>query len=544
MTDGREIFYTRDGALGLDAEGTLVHLASGLRVVAQGMDATAVVGAPSASSTLQIPVGQMTLSTITSKLLLGGNLQSDAAPGTVVNISLAVFDSLGAEHQVTLKFTRSVTAAEWAVSGASADGTLSFPTNGTLVSPPKPAEIAGAAIGLPLTLQSGVNDEIKLNVNGGVARTLDLVATDTTFTSLSALRDAVNNAINADAGAAQVTGTAAPTSLTIDATNDQLKIGTDGGATQTITLAQATYASTTALAAEIQSKADAVLGSGVVTVGVSGGAIQIARASSGAGTSLQVAEGNAGLANLNIAAATEGVGLAGLVSAKVVDSHLVLETTGGGSTATVTITSGAKDAVASLGFTSGASGTGVNSATTPASVVQFTQFGAPVTKDLDFTFVMTNPDGAQNPQTITANFEAVTQQAVAGNIAVRSQDGAPPGLLTSFRFDPDGVITGVFDNGLSAPVGQLQLAQFQNPAGLAGEGQSIFGSTANSGTPIFGKPGEGSLGTIQGGQLEGSNVDLGQEFADMIVTQRSFQANSRVITTSDQMLQELISIVR
>ena len=543
ITNGREIFYTRDGALGLDGEGALIHLASGLRVIAFSEEVTDGFNNVSPTDTLKILVGQKTLSKLTSQLLMGGNLAANAAPGDVVNVSMTVFDSLGSARDLTLEFTRSVNPGEWGVTASSPVGAITFPPNGDFVAPPTPASISGSQGSFPLTLQNGISDEILVIVNGGTQRTLDLVGGDTTFTSVSSLVDAVNNAIASDTGAATLTGTGAPTSLTINGTNDQFQVAIDGGGLTTISIDQATYADVAALAANIQAKLDAAFGVAEITADVNGGAIRLRRAT-GQDRSLQAAEGNAGLANLNIGAATVTGGLAGQLIARVVDSRLTFESTRTGASSNLTLNSGGNNALLLLGFNNGDAVTGADIVSAPGAILEFDEFGQPLLEELSFTFVYDNPEGAQNPQTITANFEAVTQQAVAGTVAVRSQDGLPPGLLTTFKYNPDGVIIGVFDNGLSAPVGQLVLAQFQNPTGLYAAGGNMWASSVNSGAPIMGRPGDGSLGLVLGAQLEGSNVDLGQEFADMIVTQRSFQAAARIITTSDEMLQELTNLIR
>jgi flagellar hook protein FlgE len=107
-----------------------------------------------------------------------------------------------------------------------------------------------------------------------------------------------------------------------------------------------------------------------------------------------------------------------------------------------------------------------------------------------------------------------------------------------------GLITGVFSNGRSQALGQIALATFANPVGLQKAGNSMYIRTVNSGTPQTGVAGQGGRGTLSGGTLEMSNVDLAAEFTNLIVAQRGFQANSRVITTSDEILQDLVNLKR
>jgi len=118
------------------------------------------------------------------------------------------------------------------------------------------------------------------------------------------------------------------------------------------------------------------------------------------------------------------------------------------------------------------------------------------------------------------------------------------GTLERFAFDSNGVITGYYSNGLRRALGQVALAIFANPGGLERRGESLFAASPNSGIPNPVKPNTGGAGSILPSTLEMSNVDLAQEFTEMILTQRGYQANSRVITTSDEMLQELVNLKR
>ncbi len=123
--------------------------------------------------------------------------------------------------------------------------------------------------------------------------------------------------------------------------------------------------------------------------------------------------------------------------------------------------------------------------------------------------------------------------------------------LTSFSIDNSGTITGIFYDPTATPptttarkIGQLQVAVFANPAGLTKDGGNYYSASNNSGAPTIGVAGSNGAGEVIPGALEMSNVDLSQEFTDMIVTQRGFQANSRVITVSDSLLEELINLKR
>jgi len=132
---------------------------------------------------------------------------------------------------------------------------------------------------------------------------------------------------------------------------------------------------------------------------------------------------------------------------------------------------------------------------------------------------------------------------IAGDIQIDLDDGSGNPLL-AIAIDSTGMITATYQGGATIDFGPIALATFVNPGGLERMGENLWGDTANSGTPAYGQPGTGGLGTIWTGTLEGSNVDLAYEFTNMILAQRGFQANSRVITASDQILQDLVNIIR
>ncbi len=153
--------------------------------------------------------------------------------------------------------------------------------------------------------------------------------------------------------------------------------------------------------------------------------------------------------------------------------------------------------------------------------------------------------GATDPVAITFDFTGMTQLTAASSATVTSQDGLAAGSVTDIYISPnDGAISLVYSNGLVEQVGQVAVARFTNSAGLMqGEG-TTFLEGLNSGDAEIGAAGVGGRGGIASGHLEASNVDMAQEFTNMILAQRGFQASSRVITTSDEILQELVNLKR
>lgn len=145
---------------------------------------------------------------------------------------------------------------------------------------------------------------------------------------------------------------------------------------------------------------------------------------------------------------------------------------------------------------------------------------------------------------VTIDFSNVSQFGAASNVADAMVNGFPSGTLESFKIDPDGTITGIFSNQQNEVLGQIVLAKFTNPAGLSREGSNLYTETPNSGSANLGAAEDGGRGSIISGSVEMSNVDLAREFTDLIITLRGFQANARLITTAEEMLQELIQLKR
>ncbi|TFD33077.1 flagellar hook protein FlgE [Cryobacterium cryoconiti] len=154
------------------------------------------------------------------------------------------------------------------------------------------------------------------------------------------------------------------------------------------------------------------------------------------------------------------------------------------------------------------------------------------------------PTGALTVNGVNVDLTELTGQAGLTTATASSQNGSAAGTLQSFTLGKDGTLVGLFSNGSQASIARIALATFTNPGGLEKAGSSAYRATFNSGNAALGAPGDGGFGSLSGGTLEMSNVDLSQEFTNLIVAQRGFQANARIITTSDEVLQELTNLKR
>jgi flagellar hook protein FlgE len=148
------------------------------------------------------------------------------------------------------------------------------------------------------------------------------------------------------------------------------------------------------------------------------------------------------------------------------------------------------------------------------------------------------------PFAFDLDFSMVSSLAGGSDVTLSAQNGFARGVLEAFNIGQGGVVNGVFTNGLTRTLGQVALANFANIGGLSRMGDNLFGETPSSGPAQVGVPNTGGRGEVSGGVLEGSNVDLGTEFSDLIVTQRGFQANARTISAADTLLQETVNLGR
>ncbi len=159
-----------------------------------------------------------------------------------------------------------------------------------------------------------------------------------------------------------------------------------------------------------------------------------------------------------------------------------------------------------------------------------------------FTF---NPgNAAGSGQLFSIDFNNLTGFAAFSNVAMKQQDGVPPGALSSFNIGSDGKVNGIFSNGLVQEIDTLKLATFSNPAGLLRLANGQFVETPNSGVAQFGTAGTGGRGTIVAGALEQSNVDLGTELVNLIIAQRGYEANAKTISVANEIQQTTLNLLR
>lgn len=189
-----------------------------------------------------------------------------------------------------------------------------------------------------------------------------------------------------------------------------------------------------------------------------------------------------------------------------------------------------------------------------SGTIDFNEDGALTTLAPVQVIIQRDGVGSEDPMAFNLNFASDGGSVTAladpdvldgeSEITARFQDGVPLGTLANFAIGDDGAILGGFTNGRTRVIGQVALAAFSNPAGLVDAGSNLWIEGGNSGNATITKPGGFGTGRTLGGSLEGSNVDLGQEFINMILTSTGYNASSRVITKADELLQQLTALIR
>jgi flagellar hook protein FlgE len=531
MTDGFQRFYTRDGAFDLDQSGNLISPNSGLRVSGWMADNGVIDNTRPPSGTININLGQSVAAKPTSAVEFTGNLNGKATHVLQTGVMEAPTEpNLGQTPSLGFK--------------VNSDDTITFTYNGETFTTPVGDGIPSGSPGGPTASANGGLSEHLPNTQLGSNTWPPVLAP---LTNLDADIEFAMNVALANAGKLVVNGVvqpAGPASVTAIAREDrpiQIRVIDDGG--------------------------------------VEGGEARLEIHSD-----KSLTFGNAPSSNLELAKALRNRDAPGLTVVNTVMQ--VYDSLGNAHDVNVTFEKVTRIEDPTTGppavyiqspdtwkwSVEGADidVTGIDPTQLPPNntigaafgFVKFDQTGgfrAVETREMNGAAVspktlISQPskavaminwkNGAADQQLVTLDFSRITQLQDGNTVTESKNDGFETGTLMSFVIGADGVILGQYSNGKTNPLGQVALANFANVAGLTQVGSNMFTESANSGLAQIGEPRTGSRGSINAGQLEMSNVDLAAQFTDMIRAQRGFQANSRIITTSDEMLQDLVNLKR
>lgn len=369
--------------------------------------------------------------------------------------------------------------------------------------------------------------------------TVDLSPNATTEATLVANLDATKTALTST-----LTGTTAPGTLVIGAGNDQLDVSVDGQAVS-VTITNATYPTNAALASEIQTKINAALTAGSVTVSVdTSNRLVITSAQTGAspqsGIAITAGDGATNAFGAATATGTGNFNPADPATYHNSTSYTLYDSEGNSHTLGVyfrKISTNTWDAFMQFDGSTTAPAYGL-SGTNPRTLT-FSTSGALTSGSL--TGIGATPTGAA-AMSFDIDLTGTTQYGSSYGVTSLTQDGYASGKLAGFEVGDDGVITGRYSNSQTKALAMVVLSTFANPQGLKAVGSNQWVETALSGQPLDGQPGTGTLGTLQSGAVEDSNVDLTAELVNMIVAQRMYQANAQTVKTQDSILQTLVSL--
>lgn len=559
-----DTYYTRAGAFGLDAESNLVDPATGLFVQGKMADSNGVIPSLATTGNITLPFGQQDPAQATEVVKLSNNIDvtasdavanlDDAGGSNVVAVSGTAVDGVGGKHVISITGAQAVNA------------TFTGTNNAT--------DATGNLIGSGLTSSMvlgdlGVTDftGFGLSIDGATPETISgLSASSSVQDLLNAINqiEGVNAELsggeilltrekagdNADyfftstGGNAVVGGGGTPTTGNIVG----VLFGVAGGATFTSAGgAASTFEATDVFTPErgygaaagpitdvLDNVYDSVTGMVTGLSGLDGGGVEITAGSGGI-----TATGPAGTNDLVISTAST----LHATSINVYDSQ------GGKHTMTIEffksiVPNRWEWNVSTLGVEEVTAGAmGYVSFNSDGSLNTFDYFGGASSVSVDPNNGADTMNVRFDAGTI-GEFDGLTGFSGNSNASIIAQDGYGLGLLQKIAIDQAGNISGIFSNGVTRILAQILLADFTNQAGLLKAGNSMYQPSPNSGDAVEGAAGETISATITSGALESSSVDIAQEFTSMITAQRGFQANARIITTSDQMLDELVNLKR
>jgi flagellar hook protein FlgE len=586
--NGTQTYYTRAGNFQTDADGRLVAPNNGFVVQGRMADQNGVIPSNAAIQGIILPFGQKSPAKATTSVSLSGNLDSRQVPsGTILETT----GMLLATEQATSNGGAGSDVNGLYASGSANGQILGMTPNSTTVTISNGATSETYTY---VTTDTGVGDKafhsIKdlvaeinndfgansaaQNANGSISFTNQTAgAVALTVTSTNSTLEEALSALNGNLAAAasntsdQFSHIATGSDLLVDLRNgsgaslgltagqsvlvDGNKGGTavtQGTLTVTATSRYSDLMSTvrTTLGIVNQSAAVANASSGALTINGDGGT-----ANALSGVNVRVA---AGAANFNAIFDSQPGNYSLIQSATDVTQTAsigVYDSMGNAHTVSVTFT---KDPTQPNRWTWAA--TVLQPATVTGGdtgAVTFDSNGQleSFTYDNGSTSFQFDPNtGASAPVDIRFNagtlgkIDGLAQFASASTAVASGQDGYAMGNLQDISIDKEGVITGSFTNGVNQKLAQIALASFNNPTGLLRQGDNMYATSGNSGQAVMGYAGSSNQSSITAGALEGSNVDLGQEFTDMIVAQRGFEANAKIITTSDEMLSDLVNLKR
>ncbi|MBD3297065.1 MAG: flagellar hook-basal body complex protein [candidate division Zixibacteria bacterium] len=535
LSDGVQEFYTRAGAFGLDSNSNLVNPANGFYVQGKMANTDGTIPATTAIGNIVLPFGQQDPAKTTTEIFLANNLNATA---TTSDASL-----------VSAGGTNIDSVTGMAADGAGGTHTLTIagsqPTNSTALSGTAGMNLSDTLGTLGVT-QAGLDSGLTYNVDGGS----DVLVTGLTLNStVSELVAAISKVPGMSASFESGTGQ-------IRVTRDYAGDGTAYNVNSNVAVAGDVANVIFGAAVGNQFQANngtahtfTVTDDFVPNTGnpINGTVLEVTlNQTTGLVTGIE-GLGNGGINIISSSQLAAGTAVIETVDTQHATSITTYDTQGGKHTIVFTFT---KQATPNLWRWKATAAGNELPVSGDEGTVAFNADGS-LSR---FTFDDLSDSLSIDPNNGAAvmsmklfpgtggDFDGLTGFSSNFSAIAKNQNGYGLGMLDKISIDERGVITGIFTNGVSRTLAQVILADFNNPGGLLKAGETLFAASANSGDAVRGVAGATVNASISSGALEGSNVDLAEEFTNVITSQRGFQANARVITTSDQLLNELVNI--
>lgn len=546
-------YYTRAGDFELNRDGYLVNNGG---YYLNGWEVDEETGLPDTATLAPIQVTQIIdQPTPTSEIEFVGNLPASSEVNPTPPLgptNIQVFDALGSPHTISLVWAKRADNI-WRLDIQAPDSTLD-PVDGTITGTDDQAptsatttpNVAAVAQVEQIDIQTPVaaGDTITFTIGSSSVSITAPVGGYTETQAAAALVAQINGnpSLAAIVTAGNISGT------TFDVVADE------AGEPFTVTMGgtHATANSTTTANVSPVAQIDTITLAGTVgpseigdTWSLTIGSVTVSYVNDGTETSLNdIATRFAELINASPSLGVTATAVGNTIQVQAAEAGVPF-------TATVGDSNGSTSSFIDVQFgeTVATAGTvvGLNNAfnlTGNATVPTAQTAGQPI----DITFTV---DYGTGPQTITLNlgqFQTTTGltqfNGTSIDVSRLTQDGVPQGLFKDLNIRDNGDVELNYDNGRSRVFFRVPLAQFFDPSGLRREVGQGFLETFDSGAPRISSPGENGAGSLRGSAIEGSNVDIAEEFSKMIITQRAYAANTRVITTADEMLAEIINIKR
>jgi flagellar hook protein FlgE len=553
LSDGTGRYYSRAGAFGFDANSNLVDPSTGLFVQGRMADADGVIRSTATVGNITMPFGQQDPARATSLLNLGNNLNSTATD------SVATLNSAGTTGIETVSGT--------AVNGAGGTHTLTITGVQATFSTVTGANVADDGTGNPgatlsgnMTLGSlGVTDVTGFTISRDNGSNVDTVSGLTVDSTINDLISALNqiNGISAElvGGEIRLTRDKAGSGIDYNIETSASSVTLNGSGVATAgNIVGVIFGVADGSTLEANGGTDHTFVCSDVFTPTSGTALPaqtldiIVDENTGLATGIEDL-GGGGVEVDSITGLNAGTAIIATADTTHASSITVYDSQGAQHTLTIeflkSVNPNEWSWTASFAGTETIIGGG-------SGMVNFNDDGSLLsfTYDAGATGLTYNPNNGAATSTVTINagtagrYDGLTGFSAPHTASVLTQNGYGLGILDKISIDKNGNISGIFTNGVSRVLAQIIVADFNNNSGLLKAGRSLYQTSANSGLPIEGIAGETISGTISSGALEASAVDIAQEFTSMITAQRGFQANARIITTSDNMLDELVNLKR